>query len=196
MSRLNERLIETMVDYARRPEPPPPSYSIVTPLRATLRFLDAHSRRRLADLPFLLVDLKFGDEYTWTRLLRTPAAPRSTPRSPPGRRSAADVRALALARGVTVFAWHIVQGQPEDAAIHLGVTEPVAALLRGADLLDLDRAAIRVADQCGPRWSDRPAAWQYLLKHAAQPTASATQQTVYALQLLGGDLGAFDKLGR
>jgi hypothetical protein len=184
MSRLNEKMIETMVNFARRPGTPPPAYSIVTPLRERLRQLDACARRRLAELPFLLIDLRFTDELTWGRLLQSPTS--SLDRKP--RRTADEVRAIALARGVTVLAWHIVHSQPESASLHLGISEAVAMELRRADLLNLDHAAIRIAGACRPRWPDRPSAWLYLMKHAEHASDSMRNETVYALQLLGADM--------
>jgi hypothetical protein len=174
------------VDLARRPEAPPTRYSVVTPLREPLRQLEASARRRLADLPFLLVDLQLGDERTWETLLRSPPASPTRNRRAPGE----DARSFALARGVTVVAWHLVQMQPEHASLYLGISSRVAEMLRGANLLDLDSAASRVTGLLRPRWCDRPSVWMYLLRNANGARGSTRDETVYALQLAGADLSS------
>jgi hypothetical protein len=183
MSRLNEMMLEILVDLARRPEVPPVAYSIVTPLRDRLRRLDAESRRRVAVLPFLLVDLCLTEEGLWETALH----PRrhSVERR---RRCPEDSRAVALSRGVTLLAWHVVQSNAGGAAVHFGISPGVAALLRTADVLDLDTAAARVAPHCRPRWSDRPSAWLYLLTRSNAEPSPMRDQTVYGLQLIGSDL--------
>jgi hypothetical protein len=192
MSRLNEKMIETMVDLARRPEPPPSSYSIVEPLRQRLRSLDAAARRRLAELPFLLVDLQLTDAILWQRLLQKASDKKKHRKRP----SADAIQSLALARGATVLAWHIVHSHPDGALLHLGASDEVLELLRAADPLDLEQAAIQVSHYCRPRWSDRPSAWMYLLMQDERLNGSPRDVTVYALQLLGADATTTRDRGR
>jgi hypothetical protein len=183
MSRLNERLLETMVDYARRSEPPPPGYSIVEPLRQRLRWLDASARRRLAELPFLLIDVQLTDAFLWQQLLqKTPDKNKQKSRN-----LANSPQSVAIARGATVMAWHFVHAYPEDAQLHLGASERVVELLRGADPMDLENAAVQVSQTCRPRWSDRPSVWMYLLTEDERRSTSPRDVTVYALQLLGAE---------
>lgn len=184
MSRLNETMIEVLVDLARRPEPPPVGYSIVNPLRQRLRFFDAPSRRRLAELPFLLVDLSLTDDVIWDKALHP--ARHVVERS--RRRSADEARSMMLARGVTLLAWHVVHSNMGVAAVHFGMSQGVADRLRKADVLELDAAAIRLAPLCRPRWSDRPSAWLYLLTRSDAEPSPMRDETVYGLQLLGSEL--------
>lgn len=184
MSRLNETMIEILVDLARRPEPPPVGYSIVNPLRPRLRFFDAPSRRRLAELPFLLVDLSLTDDAIWDKALQPVRHRRERPR----RRSTDEARSMVLSRGVTLLAWHVVHANVCDAAVHFGMSQAVADRLRKADVLELDAAAIRLAPLCRPRWSDRPSAWSYLLTRSDAEPSPTRDETVYGLQLLGSEL--------
>jgi hypothetical protein len=184
MSRLNEMMIEMLVDLARRPEAPPSGYSIVNPLREGLRGFDGVSRRRLAELPFLLVDLCLTDELIWEKALRPACHGVGRPR----RRSADESRSIALARGVTLLAWHVAHSNSGSAAVHFGMSHGVAEMLRGADVLELDAAVLTLAPHCRPRWSDRPSAWLYLLTRSDSEQSPMRDETVYGLQLLGSDL--------
>jgi hypothetical protein len=184
MCRLNEMMIEILVDLARRSDAPPVGYSIVNPLRPRLRFFDAPSRRRLAELPFLLVDLALTDDAIWDEALR-PVRPR-VERS--RRRSADEARSIALARGVTLLAWHVVHSNMGGAALHFGMSQGVADRLRRADVLELDAAATRLAPLCRPRWGDRPSAWSYLITRSDAEPSAMRDETVYGLQLLGSEL--------
>lgn len=184
ISRLNEMMIEILVDLARRPDAPPGGYSIVAPLRAHFRSLDAPARRRLADLPFLLVDLRLADATIWASALR--AAQRGVERR--RRRTTHEECTVALARGTTLLAWHVVHSNAVGAAVHLGMSERVVELLRTADVLGLDAAAASLAPHCRPRWSDRPSAWAYLIAKSGSEASPGRDQTVYGLQLLGADL--------
>jgi hypothetical protein len=184
MSRLNEMMIEILVDLARRPQAPPIGYSIVNPLRQRLRMIDAPSRRRLAELPFLLVDLSLTDDAIWDKALHPVRHGVERPR----RRSADEARSMVLARGVTLLAWHVVNANMGGAAVHFGMSQGVADLLRKADVLELDSAGTRLAPHCRPRWSDRPSAWSYLLTRSHAELSPMRDETVYGLQLLGSEL--------
>jgi hypothetical protein len=184
MSRLNEVMIETMVSLARRTEAPPMPFAIITPLRGIFRQIDASSRRRLAELPFLLIDLNFGDDEHWERLLQS----RTISSGKEGRRPTRRVISISLARSVIVLAWHVAQSQPERALVHFGLSEKTVHLFNTVDLLHLDRAATHACQFARPRWADRPSAWMYLLRQIQSENASPRGETIYGIQLLGADV--------
>jgi len=184
MCRLNEMMVEILVDLARRTEPPPVGYTIVNPLRQRLRHFDAPSRRRLTELPFLLVDLSLADDVIWEKALHPVRNVVDRPR----RRSADEARSITMARGVTLLAWHVVHSNMGGAAIQFGMSQGVSELLLKADVLELDSAATRLAPLCRPRWSDRPSAWLYLLTRSDAGPTVTRDETVYGLQLLGSEL--------
>ena len=181
---VNHRCVELLVQAAYAPPPPP--FSLITPLRELLRRADPLMRTAAASHHFLLLEMQFNQPAWWRTVTQNPErSSRGTPESgclP--RRSG-----VGLARATVTVAWHCIHADPVVASVVLGMHSEVAAMIGSMPLSDIDRLATRHFRRLRPRWADRPEVWRSLLL-ASQPDAALAVRDfdLRALQLLLGGL--------
>ena len=87
-----------------------------------------------------------------------------------------------------MLAWHSVRSDFITASVVVGLSKPVAQLLREMTLSEMDRIIERGHTVVAPRWLDRPAFWNALLQASEAPTTASTRNVdLHGLQLLAGD---------
>ena len=180
---VNARCIEMLVNAARADRPDMPS--LVSQLRDLLRSTTPNMRARAARRAVLLVDMQFANPQWWqmlkyhpTRLAPVPAWRGGFPRQ----------ASIQLARSTLMLAWHSVRSD-RHAACLLGITPPVAELIAGLSVTELDQVVERRFRHVRPRWEDRPTVWRRLLLSAeGEDLRRARDFNVYSLQLLTGEL--------
>lgn len=155
----------------------------VAQLRELSASVDAETRRRLAQVPYLLVDMRFRDERWWL-------AAREAPRARPAARGDLfpRVAAVRLARAVLMLVWNGLHSNPAAACVLYGISTPVARVILQLTLDDLDEIARKHFRQVTPRWEDRAEVWEDLV-YAAQMEKSDLMRVcnLHALRLLTGE---------
>jgi hypothetical protein len=148
--------------------------------------LSAAERNYAARFPFLLVDLRLRDLDWWQHVASHTAtalsrSPWLTPLPPK--------LTTKLARSTLVLAWHTARVDQEAALLLLGLSRPVADLIAGLHLPDVDRISERHYQYLRPRWDNQPSVWKHLLD--ASRTGDQTASTAFVLrglQLVAGHL--------
>lgn len=183
---INERCLALLFNEARANRQPP--VALVTPLRELLLQTDAATRRRAAQRPIVLADLRFEDEVYWRAVVQQPAQCRRL--TSPWRGSFPRSSAAPLARALLVLAWHSLHADREATQVLLGMTATVAQLIESLPLGDIDSIASLQYRHLQPRWADQPAVWRELLEAAqrADQPAALARLDVRALQLITGRL--------
>ena len=180
---LNECCIELLAQAARTERPE--AFPIVIQLRGTLQGLSPEMRTRAACKTYLLLDLEFANAPWWQMVTSRPTRPAPAPN---WRGSFPRGPAVQLARATIMLAWHSLRTH-RNAACLLGMTPPVAEVIAGLSLTDIDRIVDRRFRHLRPRWEDRPAVWRQLLRAAQSPDIRQTREVnLRGLQLLAGDL--------
>ena len=160
------------------------------------RNLDEAARRCAARCPFLLADMNLHDETWWSEVHAVNAQPANI-------EAPVDVlqirRERALANEVLQLAWRTSRSDPRTAALLLGLTPGVAAIVASLTLGDIRRIALEFGEQLRPRWQNNLRFWWRLFDAASSGTEKAISDIhLYGLQLLGTDLLApakkFDRL--
>jgi hypothetical protein len=181
---VNERCLELLVHQARGEAIP--SFPIVTTLREVLRQMTPETRKRAAARAFLLLDLEFQNAEWWETTHRYPQRQIHvvTWRGAFPRRSG-----LPLARATLLLAWQGCRADKDTACVLFGMARPVAGLIAGLQLTEIDGIADRRFRHLHPRWHDRPDLWRSLLTTSESPNPAALRRTeLQALQLVAGDL--------
>jgi hypothetical protein len=189
---VNHRLIELLVHAARAPPPPP--FSLITPLRDLLRMADLPTRKAAAARTILLLDMQFEQPGWWAMSVRDPErSSRGTPEAGAFSRRTG----VPLARATLTLAWRCVQADPVMARVVLGMHPEVAQVIGSMRLVDIDRFATRHFRRLRPRWADRPHLWRaLLLASQANATIAARDFDLRAFQLLLGSHGKSATLAR
>jgi hypothetical protein len=181
---VNERCLLLLTETARSETRP--ASALVIALRRPLLAMTPDIRARASRRPILLLDMAFRDALWW-RDARS--HPRRTTRTTVDHEAFPAPSARALARASLVLAWHSVRADPIASGVILGISRPVAEILGGLALSDLDSIAERRFRSLRPRWEDRPALWRKLL-HSGQSTdfRRGKEFTLRSLQLLSFEL--------
>ena len=162
----------------------PSSAETNSELRELWTLLDESALARLAQLPYLLADMRFRDERWWQSGRRSPATGLVL-RVDPFPRSAA----IALTRAVLILAWNGLRSNPEAACVLYGINVGVARFLVRLTLDEIDNISRKHFRVVRPRWEDRPAVWRELIL-AAQGGEPFPMRTcnLHALRLLTGEI--------
>jgi hypothetical protein len=147
--------------------------------------LSPAQRRAIADCPYALFDLRFGDDHHWcARLVE------------PGRfgvcdDAARDPQTLEFVRLALFFAWHVASTARLAARFLLGMNENTVAAFRGSTIDCLPALAAAEADTLSARWNDCPAYWDALTRAACRQNPVVLRR----VQLSGLQLAAAVQLG-
>lgn len=161
---------------------------LVAELRDLLRSLDPDMLERAARQAFLLVDMEFGNGTLWhparihaDRQMRTPLWSGAFPRP----------AAIQLARATLLHAWISLWADPLTAPVLLGMTPPVAEVVRNLTLEEIERIAKMRFRHVHPRWDDCLGVWRRLLIAAqTRDEELMLEFHLHALQLLTGEFVA------
>jgi hypothetical protein len=133
---------------------------LVAELREAWRALSPDALRRIASAPYLLVDAGFGDGSAWAAGWRVHDG--GTRPWFPGE-AAARLASLCL-----TWAWHLARTDALAARLLLGAAPEAVQRLAVASLSEIAELQPACASRIRPRWADRPAIWQALLRSAGE----------------------------
>lgn len=183
VSQLNERLVNALIEMARRGDA---STAIVANNRDALCRLDATACKRAARSPVLLLDLRFQDEAWWRNAARPNAEYRATTTC--GSSLPADC-AVELSRESIIVAWLAVHHVRQSASLLFGMSGAVATVLGELTPQQLNRVAERSSHELRIRWQTKLDFWRRLLVTVNSDDAvDLCEIHLFALQLLGGEL--------
>lgn len=146
------------------------------------------SRAAAARCPFALFGARFHDGECWARISGLYSVHDGMPRAdtlPEGeRRSAlADFTQIAF-----FYGWHLVRLNPAAARLLLGISDPVAAILKELSPARLQQVAEAHPHILAPRWGERLAFWRMLLNAAQRGESHFAQARFLGLQMVPADL--------
>jgi hypothetical protein len=192
---------------ARRPNAPDTAFGVAPPIVQRLAALHPNARRRAAQCPYTLFDLRFADAPFWRETAHDAVAhladERAAAEAVDGARAghtghAASIPArpvLEIAGGdahVAVFAlkavflaWHLARSPDGMAVVALGMTPDVVETWRGLPLSAFDRCAGAALPFLTARWGGHARFWPRLLdaaEHAGSDHAERVR--LLGLQLL------------
>jgi hypothetical protein len=150
------------------------------------RALGEAARARLAQCPFLLVDVGFSRPRLWSGLAGT-----GVHEAPPPLQAGSPHCLLPtpLLRRVLLYAWHLARANPSGARIALGMSDVCLRVVAASRFADLEALAERRPAWIRVRWADRPEIWRAWLSAAAQEsTADFERLQLWGLQMLAADL--------
>ena len=119
-----------------------------------IRRLDGAGRMAVAECPYTLFDLRFGDVAFWRGLASRAEVPDRLPSAP----------SAAFSRTAVFLAWHFAQSNELAASLVLGMGAQAQRLWRGMPVSALESAALRAAPQLEARWGQHPTFWTRLLE--------------------------------
>lgn len=153
--------------------------------------LNAEARWRLADFPFVIVDVRFRDDDWWrsreelqhdvvaeplvaTEFLRVPRQ--------------------SLLLETLMFAWQVAREDSRVAQILFAMTQTVARVISTLAMQDIRTLAIDQPDSLRVRWDGDARLWRDLLIAVATDNEAALQEVrLHATLLFCGDLVAWDR---
>jgi len=147
--------------------------------------LSPGQKRAIADCPYALFDLRFGDDHHWCARLVEPA------RWSVCDDGVRDTPTLDFVRLALFFAWHVAATARLAARYLLGMNENTVAAFRGITIDCLPAIAAAEAVNLSARWSDCPPYWDALTQAACGPDSVALRR----VQLSGLQLAAAAQLG-
>jgi hypothetical protein len=183
---INERCLAAFAQMAKGPGVPP--LELVAQLKGAFGRLDPGAQVRAADLPFLLVDMRFGCGDQWTAWMGgdppTPILDRAFPGFP-------VQTAIPLARCTLTVAAAVARHSPGLAGVHGGLTPQISAAMARLTMSRLDDIAERHHMHLRPRWEKHPSVWRQLLDAALSGDRGAMERfRLRGLQLLGSAWGS------
>jgi hypothetical protein len=126
--------------------------------------VDTQGRNRLADTPFLQLNIQFGNVPYWRLLAHQP--PSKVP-VPPGCRSLwPHVRQYLMAETL-ICAWHTAQDNPIAAQIFYGMAREVVAIIAAMPIQRILEIATHHDRALELRWADQLGIWKGFLDHHA-----------------------------
>lgn len=184
---VNEQALEVLVALATDPRDAPHFGPFLGMLRRPLYGLDRQARQRIARIPHLLVDMRFGDAAWWNHIRNQPIRRDGASEASAGRSTA---RLIDVARSTLLLAWHASQERRQSGALFLlGISTEVAAVLATLRPLEVVHLAQTHFAQVRPRFATHPDLWMQLLNAGRQADAKAFRSVqVRTLQLAGADL--------
>lgn len=159
LAEINEQYIELLTAQAAT-GPAAQSQPLLRELRPLLAVLDPSARRRAASCTYSLVDAGFGDvqRWQWARGYQVRDSQR-----PPAEQYLAAPQAIALARLVFTYAWHLARMQSNARRLMLGMTDRTAEVLRTYTLRQMTDLAELHPHWLQPRWPTHARMWRELL---------------------------------
>jgi hypothetical protein len=148
-------------------------------LRSQVAPLSAAQRTAVANCPYALFDLRFGDDAYWQD--RLPGASLSVADQP-----CVDEASLDFVRLALFYAWHVASGTALAARLLLGMHSATATAFRGITIDILPALAAAESMNLTARWSDCHSYWAALLGAAARADPAALRR----VQLSGLQLAA------
>ena len=177
--RLNERCIDLFCELAIDSSPDVP-WPPVLPNRDLWVRLDAAARKRLAEFPFVIVDVRFKDE-TWWRSLGQEAL------APPWDDLISDAtpqRYDYLALETLMFAWHVAREDRQVAQMLLAMAPAVAECVAALTMQQVRALGLHGARFLRIRWDDKPQFWRELLISALDEDEAALAELQRDAKLL------------
>ncbi|MEJ0098420.1 MAG: hypothetical protein WDO12_01190 [Pseudomonadota bacterium] len=189
--KLNEQCINLLCDLAFE------SFSdaqwpIVESNRDLWRRLDSNARRRLAALPFAIIDMRFWDETWWRAVSREHSASITGAEV----QSAVLGQFECLALETLMFAWQVAREDRHVAQLVLAMAPSVADLIASFTMHQIRITAIRGAGILCVRWDDDVRFWRDLLMSVRESDEAAIQalrrdaKLLFCGELLGARRGA------
>ena len=147
--------------------------------------LGAGQRAAVAECPYALFDIRFGDSAHWSRRLRDPSVWQvaDVPR--------ADPAALEFVGIALFYVWHVARSAPLRAPLLLGMPRMLVPLFASQTVDRLPALAALEAAQLAPRWESCDGYWDELLGAALRPGSDALRRA----QLRGIQFAAAMSLG-
>lgn len=180
---VNAQCISMLVRTAR--EARPGGVPLNSHLAALLLGLTPEARARAAKRAFLLTDVQFANLSWWRELRDHPLRPAPLPS---WRGSFPKEAAMRLMRSTLVLTWSSLRAHPRQAPL-LGVRRQVAELIAELSPTDIESIVQQRFRHIRPRWEDRPAVWQMLLRAAESEDFRRMRDfDLYGVQLLTGEL--------
>ena len=186
---LNSRCIDLLCHSAARPFVD----GLPVMLRANRNLwcqLNAEARWRLADFPFVIVDVRFRDDAWWHArgkiqddvIAERPAADESL-REP----------RQSLLLETLMFAWQVAREDSRVAQILFAMTQTVARAISSLAMQDIRTLAINQSNSLRVRWDSDAQIWRDLLVAVATDDEAALDEVrLHAELLFCGDLIAWD----
>jgi hypothetical protein len=159
LAELNEQYIDLIAVQAMT-STPPHGHPLLRELRSLLIVLDPAARRRAASCAYSLVDAGFGDPQRW--LWARGHHVRDSQRMPVEQYLAVP-QAIALARLVLTYAWHLSHMPSNAKRMMLGMTDRTAEILRTYTLRQMTDLAEVHPHWLQPRWPTHSRMWRELL---------------------------------
>ena len=150
------------------------------------RGLAPEARSRVADCPFLLLDLGLARPGFWgasgcqlSSALEGVGEPAvAPPRLEPG-----------LLHRALLYAWHLTRASRQAARVTLGMGAAAAEALAACRLGALEQLAAQQPAWIRPRWADRPVLWQGWLAAAAHDRQPELERLrLWGLQMLAAEV--------
>lgn len=156
---LNEQCIDLFCELAIDSSPEIP-WSLVTANRDLWIRLDASARKRLAQFPFVIVDVCFKDEAWWRTVAQAqPAAPRT--HTAPG--TMPSTRHDHLVLETLMFAWQAAREDRYIAQMVFAMTPQVADRIAALTMQQVRTIAVEGSRYLRIRWDNEPQFWRELL---------------------------------
>jgi hypothetical protein len=180
---LNERCFELLSELATSEPFGNELPGAVNKNRHLWRDLSTDSRRRLAALPFVIVDVRFTDELWWRALGKSPASV-SIAGHPLPRERCAELLLETL-----MFAWQAAREDSRIAQMIFAMTRPVARIIATLAMREISALAQEQTSCLRIRWSENTLFWRELLDSARGEDAVALEDArLHAKLLFCGDL--------
>jgi hypothetical protein len=180
---LNEYLLEKLTAQAALGSPT--SLDVVSRHASLWSLLDPEARRRAAQIPVLLLDLKFQDEAWWQGVVRTADARLS---DQPIQNAVVEHWLSEFTREALMVAWPTVREDQVAASLLFGMSYSVAAVIGSLTPRQLDYVSLHYSHEMRLRWEKCHAFWRGLLVAAQSGDADALNQLhLFGIQLLGGE---------
>jgi hypothetical protein len=147
--------------------------------------LAPEARRRVADCPFLLLDLGLARPGVWG----AGGCQMSTVLEGVGEAVAPPPLAAGLLHRALLYAWHLARANRPAARVTLGMGAAAAEALASCRLGLLERLALQQPHWIRPRWADRPQLWQGWLAAAAHERQPELERLrLWGLQMLAAEV--------
>lgn len=184
LAELNEQYLDLLAVQAMTTVSPY-GHPLLRELRPLFLVLDPGGRRRAASCPYLLVDSGFADSqrWLWARGYHVRDAERM-----PLEQYLAVPQAIALARLVFTYAWHLARTHSSAARMLLGMSGRTAEVIATYTLRQMTDLAEVHPHWLQPRWPTHTRMWRELLGGAIKGEGPALEQArMRGVQLLAAE---------
>jgi hypothetical protein len=152
---INETFLVLLIESARQPTN---GGEFFLALRETFCRMDESAKATVASAPLLLLDFEFRNADWWKGVASDPRR-RFLARRP----LIEQEQAIELTRGALMLAWHLARSDLASCLVLVGLSDPVAQVVRSLRPKQIDLIAEHQFRSMRPRWEDRPYLWQQLL---------------------------------